>query len=197
MRAAQLGTPDREITRLPIVKRNLLRMRLMAHPVFFPNQRQQPGNHDRHKEQHADHRQRKADIIGKPDAIVAVEEKPGRQCEPGDEADRGSINPRVKLIEYGPVVGDKFPAHENRLSGFGWDRASSTRCAGTQSPTLPRAKLRNHPRRVNVEQYPPTIVCCSIKRTDRPARANRLPQIRPPIPAPTTTASYDGASPRA
>ena len=115
MRAAQLGTPDREITRLPIVKRNLLRMRLMAHPVFFPNQRQQPGNHDRHKEQHADHRQRKADIIGKPNAIVAVEEKPGRQREPSDKDDGGSINPRVKLIEYRPVVGNKFPAHENRL----------------------------------------------------------------------------------
>jgi hypothetical protein len=76
----------------------------MGHTVFFPNKRQQPGNHDRDKKQHADHRQRKSDIIRKPDAILAIEEEPGRQREPGDEADRSPINLRVKLIEYWPVM---------------------------------------------------------------------------------------------
>jgi hypothetical protein len=111
----------------------------MERAVFFPNKRQQPGNHDRHKKQHADHRQRKSDIIRKPDAILAIEEESGRQREPGDEADRSPINLRVKLIEYRPVMGGKFPTHENLLLAI-WSAGLGARTS--RSPHMRQAKPR-------------------------------------------------------
>jgi hypothetical protein len=67
-------------------------MPLIWHPVFFPDQRQRPGKQDGDQEQRADHGQRK------PDVVLAIEKDPGRQREPGDKADRRSVDIWMEVI---------------------------------------------------------------------------------------------------
>ena len=89
----------------------------MGHHVPFPDQRQRPGHQDRDQEQHADHTQRKFDVA------LAVEQNPGREREPGDQANRGPVDGGMKLIEHGLVVGDEFSGHERDLPCVViWDR---------------------------------------------------------------------------
>jgi hypothetical protein len=98
----------------------------MRHPVSFPNQRQRPRKQDGNQKQHADHGERQFDVV------AAIEKDPSRQREPRDEADRRSIDVWMKLIEYGSIMGDEFPAHEGpslleMMAGIGSAGSASRR----------------------------------------------------------------------
>ena len=89
-------------------------MPLVGQLVFLPNQGQRPRKKDRNQKQHADHGERQ------PDVVLAIEQDPRRKSEPGDEAYRGLVDGRMKLIKNRPVVRDKFPVHEcYLLRGWG------------------------------------------------------------------------------
>jgi hypothetical protein len=57
----------------------------MVHLVLSPDQGQRPGQHHGDQQQDANRRERK------PDVVLAVEQNPRRDGEPGDKADRGSV----------------------------------------------------------------------------------------------------------
>ena len=102
----------------------------------------------RQPEQHADHGERQFDVV------AAIEKDPSRQREPRDEADRRSIDVWMKLIEYGSIMGDEFPAHEGpslleMMAGIGSAGSASRRSrkrSAALAPTDPCKTATGAPR---------------------------------------------------
>src|SRR5689334_11969727 len=81
-------------------------MRLIWPLKLLPDQGQRPRHSDRDDEKYGYEHQRLTDVAR------AIEQDPGHECEPRNQADRCAVDPGVKLVEHGRVVGDKFSAHD-------------------------------------------------------------------------------------